>query len=419
MSSWSQNEVDLAEVKQINFMSGYSIRYRSSSREQIFRKNLRKFLANPPRESITSLKLTGLKQLESMATLSPEDTQVWTSFIMFWYPKLRCLEVDFFDNFFYPNKSFVHQLLTLPLLSRFVCSEINEKKQTSSDSSSSEAAELSPKEFPQRLFYIPKLKIGSFFFIKVETYLQFYERLAKNSQLETYETGADYYYNNEDFITPLFQAITKFIQQSVVKELRLNMFYHFNKWHDKNPNFGEVVAEFGAAVAGSSAKISISGLIGKKMYDHIKESLDGQSLSIFNKCVEWTEQLPISALDQFPNIKIVERVTETAAVSYPVFPDHLERLRMSCGRFPLNYPSSLTHLQITQVASTCSEMMIALMTLSHGCTQLKDLELDWTLYDGLYLEEMFSNPRFQSTKPFPSNFNYTETNASLMPLQEL
>jgi len=154
-------------------MSSYCYLFTSflytSHREEVLVKNLRKFLAEPPPATVTSLKLAGLEGLESLLPLSsPENTKVWANFVVFWYPKLMCLEVERFDNFLCPNKSFVTHLLAAPLLSRFVCSEICVEDRPDSASS----------EFPQRLFYIPNLKIGSVS-LKNETLLRFYEGLQR------------------------------------------------------------------------------------------------------------------------------------------------------------------------------------------------------------------------------------------------
>jgi len=73
-----------------------------------------------------------------------------------------------------------------------------------------------------------------------------------------------------------------------------------------------------------------------------------------------------------------------------------------------DFPSTLTHLEITQYHSTISELMNALMGLAHGCPALKNFELAVKLYDGVYLEEMFSTLELQSdnrTPPFQSMLN--------------
>jgi len=96
---------DLEEVKEVNLMSGY-LHHRfhpHSHREPELVRNLLKFLAKPPHETVTSLKLAGLWELEGLLRLSsPENTKVWTNFAAFWYLKLICLEVDNFDNFLCP-----------------------------------------------------------------------------------------------------------------------------------------------------------------------------------------------------------------------------------------------------------------------------------------------------------------------------
>jgi len=372
-------------------MSGYSLADGRSKLEELLIKNLRKFLAKPPPETVTSLKLTGLRELEDF-TLSPDAMKTWINFVVFRFPKLSSLEVDYFDNLFFPNKSFVNKLLAAPLITRLHCCVIKEKLQ-------SDPEQPLIMEFPQRLIYLPNVKIGYFVVQNNSTLLQFCERLARNPELATYETQLMDCY--EEKLKTNFKEIIALIKQSKIKELNVELLHD---WRHTDPNFFlEVFTEFGAAVVGSNAKISIAGLFPRKMYDHLKESLGISKAQLVFKCVEWTDELPSSALHQFPNLKQLDHLTETNVESYPVFPERLEKARMS-GRFPLNLPSSLTHLEITKYTSNCFELMNTLMSLSlSGVSQLRKFKLEWTLYDGFYLDRKFSTPDFQAKKPFPSN----------------
>jgi len=136
------------------------------------------------------------------------------------------------------------------------------------------------------------------------------------------------------------------------------------------------------------------------MYIHLEEAL-GNKAHRFFKCVEWTEELSVAKLAQFPNLKKWDRLTGCAA-TYPVFPKSLERVRMT-QRFPLNLVPSLTHLGITEHASTCFKLVSALISLSRRCPQLRRLELDWKFIDGLCADEMFTTEDFQFNNPFLSN----------------
>jgi len=399
--SFTGDEEDL-EFKEVHLMSGFS-RFALSnhfSREEALVKNLRKFRAKPPPDEVTSLKLTGFRELEDL-TLSQDAMKTWINFVVFWYPKLCILEVDYFDNLFCPNKSFVNQLLAAPLLTRFHCCRIKEKL-------NSDPEQPLIIEFPQRLFHLPNLKIVYFDMKKNSTLLEFYERLARSPQLATYRTRLTDY--NKDTIKTHFKGLITLIKQSKIKELNVEL---FEDWRHRDPSyFLEVFTEFGAAIAGSNARISIAGLFPKMMYDHLNESLGIKKAQLFFNCVQRTEELPSSALHQFPNLKILDRLTETGSESYPVFPERLEGIRMS-GRFPLNLPSSLTHLEITKYSSNCFELMNTLMYLSlSGFSPMKKFKLEWKLFDGFYLDQIFPTPDFQAKKPFPSNlicFNFNET----------
>jgi len=205
--------------------------------------------------------------------------------------------------------------------------------------------------------------------------------------------------DDEDCLTSHFKGVIQLLKESRMSEVKLELYDDW-QWNEENRRFGEVHTEFGKAVAGSKAKITISGLFPRDMYIHFEEAL-GNKAHRFFKCVEWTEELSVAKLAQFPNLKKLDRLIGCAE-TYPVFPKTLERVRMT-QRFPLNLVSSLTHLGITEHASTCFELVSALMSLSRRCPQLRKLERDWKLIDGLCADEMFTTEDFQFKNPFPSN----------------